>query len=139
MFPLLIYKEGWRESAGVVMVMQKFHNLPRLKPIRKNLRATMTPAEIALWKQLQDSQLQGHKFRRQHSIGNYVVDFYCPVEKLVVELDGSPHDTEQGYQRDVRRDAWLETVGVSVLRFENRDVLNNMEGVLVEICRHFKS
>ena len=57
------------------MVMQRFHNLPRLKLIRKNLRATMTPAEIALWKQLQDSQLQGHKFRRQHSVGSYIVDF----------------------------------------------------------------
>ena len=126
-------------SAGVVMVMQKIHNLTRLKPVRKVLRANMTTAEIALWKQLQNSQLQGRKFRRQHSIGNYVVDFYCPAEKLVIELDGAPHDTEQGYQRDAQRDAWLVTVGVSVLRFENRDVLNNMEGVLVEICRHFKN
>ena len=124
-------------SAGVVM--PKIHNLTRLKPVRENLRATMTPAEIALWKQLQDSQLQGRKFRRQHSIGNYVVDFYCPVEKLAIELDGSPHDTEQGFQRDAQRGVWLGTVGVRVLRFENRDVLNNMEGVLVEICRHFKS
>lgn len=106
--------------------------------MRKVLRANMTTAEIALWKQLQSSQLAGRKFRRQHSIGNYVVDFYCPSEKLVVELDGAPHDTEKGFQRDAQRDAWLGTVGVRVLRFENRDVLTNMEGVLVEISRHFK-
>ncbi len=119
--------------------MQKIHNLTRLKPVRKILRANMTTAEIALWKQLQNSQLRGRKFRRQHSIGNYVVDFYCPAEKLVIELDGAPHDTEQGFQRDVKRDEWLGTVGVRVLRFENRDVLTNMEGVLVEISRHFNS
>ena len=119
--------------------MQKIHNLTRLKPVRKILRTNMTTAEIALWKQLQNNQLQGRKFRRQHSIGNYVVDFYCPAEKLVIELDGATHDTEQGFQHDVKRDAWLGTVGVRVLRFENCDVLTNMEGVLVEISRHFNN
>ena len=115
----------------------KLHNLPQLKPLRQRLRSHMTSAEIALWVHLQRSRLDGRKFRRQHSIGSFVVDFYCPTEHLAIELDGSPHDTESGWQRDQKRAAFLQSLGIRVVRFENRDVLNNPEGVLSEIRRHF--
>jgi len=66
----------------------KIHNRKSMKEIRRHLRHSLTPAEAALWKGLKGSKLEGKKFRRQHSIGNYVVDFYCPECKLAIELDG---------------------------------------------------
>ena len=69
----------------------KIHNRKYLKEIRRILRKNLTPAEALLWKALQKSQLDGKKFRRQHSVGNYILDFYCPAEKIAIELDGMPH------------------------------------------------
>jgi very-short-patch-repair endonuclease len=114
-------------------------NRPALKPLRRHLRAALTPAEARLWTQLQRSQLRGRKFRRQHSIGPYVVDFYCASEKLAVELDGAAHDHESATARDEARDAYLAAAGVKVIRFENKDVVANLEGVLLEIARQFKA
>lgn len=71
--------------------MSKLHNRKHLKDFRKELRNNSTKAESRLWKVLRKRQLEGRKFRRQHSIGNYIVDFYCPEEKLIVELDGAIH------------------------------------------------
>ena len=65
---------------------QNIHNLKHLEALRKELRKSLTSAEATLWKQLQKSQLNGRKFRRQHSIKNFIVDFYCPKEKLIIEL-----------------------------------------------------
>jgi len=62
------------------------HNLKHLKQTRKNLRNALTPAEATLWKYIQNSKVEGKKFRRQHSVGNYILDFYCPSEKLAIEL-----------------------------------------------------
>jgi very-short-patch-repair endonuclease len=93
----------------------------------------MTPAEIRLWQALKHRQVDDLKFRRQHSIGPFIVDFYCPSAKLVVELDGAAHDSEIAWQRDEGRTAYLESLGLGVLRFENRDVMENLEGVLSEI------
>jgi very-short-patch-repair endonuclease len=102
------------------------------------LRAALTPAEIRLWQALKKSQLARRKFRRQHSMGAYVLDFYCPAESLAVELDGSAHDTAAANERDERRDAFLASLGIEVLRFENRSVLENLEGVLAEISARFR-
>ncbi len=93
----------------------------------------MTPAEIRLWQALKHRQIENLKFRRQHSIGFFIVDFYCPSAKLVVELDGSAHDSETAWQRDEGRTAYLVNLGLHVIRFENREVMENMEGVLSEI------
>jgi len=113
------------------------NNLLRLKPLRRKLRANLTPAEAALWKRLQKSQLEGRKFRRQHSVGAYILDFYCPAERLAVELDGAAHNHEQAYLKDTARDDYLRSLGITVLRFENCDVLKNLDGVLSEIKRRF--
>jgi very-short-patch-repair endonuclease len=117
----------------------RLNNLKGMKSRRAQLRANLTPAEAALWKALQRSQLGGRKFRRQHSVGMYVLDFYCPREKLAVELDGAAHDSEVAQHRDGRRDRYLAELGVRVLRFENREVMRNLEGVLEAIRERFAS
>ena len=94
------------------------------------LRSSPTPAERALWRILRNDQL-GVRFRRQHRVGPYIVDFLCPAHRLVVEVDGGQHN-ESNY--DSRRDAWLRTQGYQVLRFWNSDALTNIEGVGRRIC-----
>jgi very-short-patch-repair endonuclease len=106
---------------------------------RSNLRTHSTPAEIALWRLLQRSGLKGRKFRRQHGIGPYVVDFYCPTERLVIELDGAAHDSDAAASRDLERERFLGNSGVTVLRVENRNVFENPEGVLQLIEQRFRS
>jgi very-short-patch-repair endonuclease len=115
-----------------------FHNLGSLKQRRRSLRARLTPAEALLWKHLQHSQLENRKFRRQHSAGPYVLDFYCPAERIAIELDGAAHDHERAQANDRRRDEFLADAGIQVLRFENEQVVKNLEGVLFEIRRHFR-
>jgi len=91
------------------------HNIQPLKPRRKELRSTMTPAEIRLWQALQHSQLDGLKFRRQPSIGPLIADFYCPTAHLVIEFDGAVHDSEAAQQQDAERMAYLVSLGLRVL------------------------
>ncbi|MEE4259997.1 MAG: endonuclease domain-containing protein, partial [Bacteroidales bacterium] len=86
---------------------------------------------------LQKRQLDGRKFRRQHGIGKYIVDFYCSAEKLVIELDGKDHFTPEGSDRDNKRDTYLNSLGIKVLRFENCDIYNNVEAVLEVIKNNF--
>ena len=95
------------------------------------LRRNQTPTEKALWELLRNRQLAGMKFRRQHSVGPFVLDFYCAQFRLAVELDGQSHVDRQEY--DLRRTAWLNAVGISVVRFQNEDVVMNVDKVLEEI------
>ena len=118
---------------------ETLHNRRSLITRRRTLRARLTPAEAALWRLLQRSQLRGRKFRRQHSIGPYVVDFYCPGERLVVELEGSAHDSERSTERDETRARFLAAAGLVVLRLENRHVFENPDGVLEWVEQHFRS
>ena len=71
-------------------------------------------------------------------MGNYIVDFYCPSAQLVIEIDGGQHYTEEGQAQESRRDAFLNDIGLSVLRFSNLDVLGNLDGVIAEIVRHLE-
>jgi very-short-patch-repair endonuclease len=114
---------------------QLIHNLKSTKGRRKELRGNLTPVEALLWKCLQRSQLAGKKFRRQHAIGPFIVDFYCPECRLGVELDGAAHKTIPGNERDGARDLFLARFKVRILRFENRLVRENLEGVL-EAIKH---
>lgn len=109
------------------------NNLPHLKTFRKVLRNNMTPAEASLWKVLKGKQLAGRKFRRQHSVGNYILDFYCPSERLAVELDGQGHYEEEQLVYDRERDLFLEHFGIKVLRFENKWVYENTAGLIQAI------
>ena len=110
---------------------------PRLRLVAARLRGSQTDAEQNLWMRLRSRQINGAKFRRQHPIGPYVVDFCCLENKLIVELDGGQH-VEQKEADRVRTEA-LQAVGFRVLRFWNDEVLTKMEEVLEEIVRHLDS
>jgi very-short-patch-repair endonuclease len=114
-------------------VNRKLHNQPELKSFRKALRSSLTPAEAGLWKVLQRSQLDGFKFRRQASIGRFIVDFYCPEAKLIIELDGEGHIPIASATQDVERDTELKGLGFQVLRFENKRIFEDLDNVLDEI------
>ena len=114
------------------------HNRKYLKQTRKNLRNKSTPAEAFLWKYLRHSQLGGRKFRRQHSIENFIVDFYCPSEKLIIELDGQGHFDPSQQEKDVKREERLKALGFKVLRFENQFVFDHLPMVLNSIKAEFK-
>lgn len=100
-----------------------------LLPNARTLRRTMTDAETLLWSALPRRSL-GHRFRRQQPIGPYIVDFFCPAARLVVEIDGSQHLDSS---TDPVRDAWFEQNGILVLRFWNYDVLCQLEAVIAAI------
>ena len=112
------------------------NNRPYLQAIRTNLRRSLTPAEASLWKALKGSQFEGRKFRRQHSVGDYVLDFYCPQERLAIELDGEVHRSDAAREYDGVRREFLEQHGIKVLRFENFLVFEEREFVLNTI-QHF--
>jgi very-short-patch-repair endonuclease len=116
----------------------KIFNRKNLKPRRKELRNNMTFAEVLLWNELKHSKLIERKFRRQQSIDYYIVDFYCPEENLIIELDGAGHFTEEGQKYDEERTKYLESLGLKIIRFENDDVLLDMENVLKKIKKNFK-
>ena len=100
------------------------------------LRQRSTDAETALWLALRDRRLAEHKFRRQHPIGSYIVDFVCISAKLVVEVDGGQHATQA--KADGARTAYLNEKGFEVIRFWNNEVFENLEGVLETILQRLK-
>lgn len=96
----------------------------------------MTDAESLLWLKLRGKQLKGHQFYRQKTIGDFIVDFYCSKANLVLELDGGQHYTEDGKAKDMRRDEFMRSIGLRVLRFSDRDVFDNMDGVIERIAEN---
>ena len=106
------------------------HN-SKLTPHAQTLRKNMTKEERRLWY----DYLRGYsfQFRRQVPFGNYILDFYCAAAKLAVELDGSQHYEPEGIQYDSSRSAYLNSIGIEVLRFSNLDVMRNLAGVCEEI------
>jgi very-short-patch-repair endonuclease len=109
-----------------------------LKIFARDLRKNMTETELFLWKKIRRKQLYGYQFYRQKNIGNYIVDFYCPASKLIIELDGGQHYSDSGLKSDKQRDDYLATLGFIILRFSDREVFKNTEGVIEEICRCLK-
>jgi very-short-patch-repair endonuclease len=93
------------------------------------LRQNMTKAEVILWMNLRKRALNGARFRRQHPIGPYIADFTCPAAKLIVEVDGATHSTPEELAYDARRTKYLEQHGWAVIRVNNSDVYENMDGV----------
>ena len=104
---------------------------PEIRQRSRELRHPLAPAEKILWEALRQRRLDGIKFRRQHPIGPYIVDFYCAMARLVIELDGASHVGQEEY--DAERSAWLEAQGYFVIRFKNEAVVERLEGVLREI------
>jgi len=99
----------------------------------------MPEAEVILWSKLQRRQIAGIKFRRQYSVGNYVVDFYCPELKLAIEVDGDSHFQPGAEERDAERENFIKQYGIKFLRFTNSDVRKNLYGVLTQIWNTVKS
>ena len=97
----------------------------------REMRRNPTEPEKRLWRHLSASQLAGHKFRRQAVIDYYIVDFFCPHKKLIVEIDGDTHDIDS----DCKRDDQLRNKGYRTVRFTNLDVMRNMDGVLTDLLR----
>ncbi len=106
----------------------------RLKQNSRSLRSNMTDAEQHLWQYLRRKQINGWQFYRQKPLGAYIIDFYCAAAQLVVELDGSQHFEVDHQQADQQRDAFLQSLGLRVLRFDNRQVLLETDAVL-EVIR----
>ena len=110
-----------------------------LKSLSRSLRGNMTDAEAKLWFYLRRRQIANVQFYRQRPIENYIVDFYAPTVKLVVEVDGSQHLTEPAAHADEERTMALLALGLNVLRFDNLEVLNQTEGVLNVIHNHLSN
>ncbi len=97
----------------------------------RKMRTDPTPEEASLWQSLRKCQLGGYKFRRQHVIGAYIVDFYCPQASMVVEVDGKVHANQIGYDRE--REEVLRAQGYQIIRFKNEEINTNLELVLKRI------
>lgn len=105
-----------------------------VKKLAKELRKSMTPAEVILWKRLRNRNLKGYKFHRQYPIGRYIADFYCDEIKLAIEVDGEIHIESERKEYDLIRQSEIESRRIRVIRFNNDEVLNNTENVIQSIC-----
>lgn len=107
-----------------------------LKQFSRELRKNMTNAEKLLWSKIRGKQLKGYQFYRQKIIANYIVDFYCPKAKLIIELDGGQHFGKEGEEKDRKRDNYMANLGIKVFRFSDREVFENINGVLEKIWNY---
>ena len=114
--------------------MTQLYNRQGERAKRKRLRNEMTPEEVILWAQLKRRHLNGFKFRRQYSIGPYIVDFYCPEARLVIEVDGGGHFTDEGIANDRIRQQAIENCGIHFLRFTNTGIRDNLYEVVSRIA-----
>lgn len=108
----------------------------KLKPLARQMRKEPTAAEALLWQRLRKRQVLGHKFRRQHAIERFIVDFYCRDARLVVEVDGPIHQYTQ--EEDAIRQTFLESQGLEVIRFRNREVMQDIKSVVERIAEALK-
>jgi very-short-patch-repair endonuclease len=115
------------------LAMPFLYNNPNRKNLRRSLRRTASPPEKLLWFELRQFRHQGFIFRRQYSVGTYILDFYCPRTRLAVEVDGSQHVFEPVISSDQKRDAYLRSNNIHALRITTTDVSTNVAGVLEAI------
>jgi very-short-patch-repair endonuclease len=108
---------------------ERVFNLKNHQYLRVKLRSNMPEPERRLWRHIRGRQL-GVKFRRQHGIGIFIVDFYCSEKHLVIELDGASHFTEDAQLHDRERSEYLQDVGLEVVRFTNEQIMNELDSVL---------
>ena len=101
--------------------------------LAKQLRGSMTPAEILMWDILKKKQFKGYKFRRQHPIHQFIVDFYCHELQLIIEIDGKYHDSAEQKNKDLKRTDLLKFQGLREIRFTNEEVINAIDLVLKKL------
>jgi len=110
--------------------MQRIFNRHSELEKRRILRARMTIEEKILWERISNRKLKDCKFRRQYSIGPYVVDFYCPAKKLAVEIDGVIHESEINTEYDKERDDFIGSLGIKTIRISNEEIRSNLNSVI---------
>ena len=115
--------------------MTQIFNRSLGKQKRQQLRRTMNECEVILWVSLKGKGLGNYRFRRQYGIGRYVTDFYCPKAKLVIEIDGGAHLSDDAKEYDKVRDDFIQVLGLRILRFKNADVLHNLPAVLKSVAK----
>ena len=118
--------------------IMRIFNCKESKEKRRALRKNLTEAEKTLWKKLRGKRLEGLKFFRQYGIGAYIADFYCPQRKLVIEVDGGQHFSEEGKDYDAQREYYMNSLCMYTLRFSNLDILKNLEGTWERIIQVVK-
>ncbi len=102
-------------------------------PLRRKLRRDLTPAEKLFWSYVANKQFLGLKFIKQHGIGSYIVDFCCRSKMVIVEIDGDSHFIDSNLEADHKRTQYLESLGYKVIRYNNDEVLNNIDGVFEDL------
>lgn len=112
--------------------MTKIFNRRSNAGFRKDLKGKMTKSEAVLWKFIKGDVL-GYRFRRQYGIGHFIVDFYCPILKLAIEVDGFTHAEEEVFEKDCRKDEFLNKLGIKVSRYSSEQVLKTLRNVLLDI------
>ncbi len=115
--------------------MTKFYNKPSEKVKRRQLRQDITKAEKIIWAKIKNRQIENCKFRRQYSVDKFVIDFYSPILKLAIEIDGDSHFQNDAVEYDMERQVFIESAGIKFLRFTNEDVYGNLSGVLESIVQ----
>lgn len=112
--------------------MPKIYNQKYLLDYQRKLRQEMTKSEVILWSKLKGKQL-GYKFRRQYGVGKYIVDFFCPEVRVCIEIDGSTHNEESVFQKDLEKEKCLKDLGLIVKRYNSGEIFNNLVNVLEDI------
>lgn len=107
--------------------------------LKRQLRSNMTGPETRLWSRLRARQFQGLKFRRQHGIGPYIVDFYCPERSIVIEVDGDSHAGADQIVKDKQRETYLRARGLRTIRYCNNDIMKNLDGALEDLAERLSS
>ena len=115
-----------------------YSNHPVTKEYRQLLRKEATPSERIIWKRLQKRQIDGYKFRQQHGMGPYVLDFYCPELRLCIEIDGDIHDLPENKKKDSERTIFLNQNKIEVIRFTNEEIAENIDDVINSIKEKIK-
>ena len=115
--------------------MTEVYNISSSKIRRRTLRRRCPVTETLLWSKIRNRQLDGLKFKRQYSIGHYVIDFYCPEKKLAIEIDGDSHFNPKAKQYDKEREEYIKSFGVIFLRFTNKDITENINGVIEVVSK----
>ena len=118
--------------------MNQIFNKTEYTARRQTLRSNMTEPEKKLWQILRGKQM-GVKFRRQHGIGHYIADFYCPELKLVIEVDGDSHNSADAQAYDAIRHDFMASLGITTLRFTNDEVMNNLDGVHQHLTQYLST
>ncbi|WP_319586136.1 endonuclease domain-containing protein [uncultured Desulfobulbus sp.] len=123
-----------KKTSALGKSMTSYYNRSDGKSLRRTLRSKINDFEKIIWSKINRNQL-GVKFRRQYGVGPYVIDFYCPLIKLAIEIDGDSHGEDDNPKKDIRRQNYIENFAIHFLRYKNEEVRDNLEGVLLDILR----